>query len=277
MPITVSEPDKNGNTDGDTVFVRIYTYGDTTTVTAPEQGGTNDTYFLYWELNGTHFSDDRTVTIEMLTDQHLTAVYGDVAPDVTLTVNARDDDNDVPIVDVVVSVAPVDLNGDSGGETEFQRLYKNGQTTTLTAPGTAGGLPFKWWERDGTPMNTNQTVSIELLTDVTMTAVYGAPEPEGEVTLTVTSEGPDGGLVTFITASPDNNANAGGSTTFDRVYNSGTEVTLGAPSASNGYVFDHWEIDGSFAGNDQTLTLALLSHVTATAVYKEPAKSQTGL
>jgi hypothetical protein len=277
VPITVSQPDKSGNSDGDTVFVRIYPVGATTILTAPEQGGTNDTYFLHWELNGAHFSDDRTVTIEMLTDQHLTAVYGDVAQDVTLTVNARDADNDVPIVDVVVSVAPVDLNGDSGGETEFQRVYENGQTATLTAPGTAGGLPFKWWERDGTPTDTNQTVSIELLTDVTMTAVYGEPEPAGEVTLTVTSEGPDGGLVTFVTASPDNNANAGGSTTFDRVYNSGTEVTLTAPSASNGYVFDHWEIDGGFAGNDQTLTLALLSHVTATAVYKEPPDSQTGL
>ena len=277
VPITVSEPDKSGNTDGDTVFVRVYTYGDSTTLTAPEQGGTNDTYFLYWEMNGAHFSDDREVTIEMLTDLEMTAVYGDVAPDVTLTVNARDDENDVPIVDVVVSVAPVDLNGESGGETEFQRVYEFGQTATLTAPSTGGGLPFKWWERDGTPTDTNQTISVELLSDVTMTAVYGEPEPEGELNLTVTSEGPVGPIVTFITATADNNANAGGSTTFGRVYNSGTLVTLGAPETSNGLVFHHWEIDGTNAGNDQSLTLALLSEVTVTAVYDEPEPSQSGL
>ncbi len=277
VPITVATPDKHGNGDGDTAFVRTYTYGDSATLTAPEQGGTNDTYFLHWELNGAHYSDDRTVTVEMHTDQRLTAVYGDVAPDVTLTVNARDDDNDVPLVGVIVSVAPLDLNDESGGETEFQRTYENGQTATLTAPGTAGGLPFKWWERGGTPTDTNQTTSVELLTDVTMTAVYGEPEPGGELRLTVTSEGPDGSLVTFITATVDNKANAGGSTTFERYYNSGTEVTVEAPATSNGFVFNYWMVDGVTVGSEQQLTLTMLADTTITAVYKEPEPSQTGL
>jgi len=110
-----------------------------------------------------------------------------------------------------------------------------------------------------------------------MTAVYGEPEPGGELRLTVTSEGPDGSLVTFITATVDNKANAGGSTTFERYYNSGTEVTVEAPATSNGFVFNYWMVDGVTVGSEQQLTLTMLADTTITAVYKEPEPSQTGL
>ncbi len=275
VPITVSQPDVTGNSDGDTVFIRTYTYGTTTTLTAPEQGGTNDTDFLHWERDGSIIdSPDRTVTIDMVTDLHLTAVYGDDPEEVTLTVNARDATNNVPLVDVAVSIGPLDLNGESGGKTEFQREYENGQTATLTAPGTAGGLPFSGWERRGILRYTNQTISVELLADVTMTAVYGGGPPPPVVTLTVFSKsfdsaGVEGSPGIFIYASPDNNANAGGPTSaiFERHYDSGESVILTAPpNAPGSLIFDRWESTG---GTDSTPTVSflMLADQTWTAVY----------
>ncbi len=277
VPITVSAPDKNGNSDGDTVFVRTYTYGQSTTLTAPVQGGTNDTTFLYWELNGTRYSDDRTITVEMLADLHLTAVYGDAPTDVTLSVSAKDSTNDNPIPGVTVSVAPADNNQETTGSTAFQRIYDGGTVATLTAPLNADGKEFQYWERDGVPVTTSQTVNVELLTDVSMTAVYGDPPPDEELTLTVRSEGPDGALITYVTTTPDNYAAAGGSTTFERHYNTGTSVTLTAPSTSDGYVFDHWKVGDTIVSNSQTYTLELLSNLTVTAVYTSPPPSASGL
>ncbi|MBT7702509.1 MAG: hypothetical protein HN700_19645, partial [Verrucomicrobia bacterium] len=278
VPIDVSLTDNNGYDNGDTVFVRIYDFGDSVTLVAPTQGGTNDTTFLYWELGGTRYSDERTITLEMLSDLHVTAVYGEVVGDVVLTVNAENSDTGDPIGGVVVSVAPTDLNGETTGATVFQRTYEQGTTATLTAPATAEGDVFQYWEREGTPVSTNQTVNVELLTDVSMTAVYGTPLVVEELTLTVRSEGPDGPLSTLIPdVTQDNNADASGTTSFGRFYNTGTEVSIRAPGTSDSFVFDHWEVDGTRVTNDQLLELTLLSHVTVTAVYVEAPPSASGL
>ncbi len=276
VTIDVSNPDNNGNSDGDTTFVRIYTFGDSTTLTAPVQGGTNDTTFLYWELNGSRYSNDRTITIEMLGDLDLTAVYGN-DDEVVLTVNAKDGDSGDPISEVFISVAPVDNVGNTTGGTEFQRTYDLGVTATLTAPTTANGSAFRYWERNGTIIYTNPVVNVELLTNVTMTAVYGGEPPQPTLTLTVTSRGPDGPLSTFIRATPDNDANAGGTTTFYRFYNTGTGVTLEAPPASDGFDFDYWELNGALYSNSQTIVFDLFDNQTMTAVYKVSDDSQSGL
>ncbi|RLC04854.1 MAG: hypothetical protein DRI57_27950, partial [Deltaproteobacteria bacterium] len=270
VPIAVSLIDNNGLQNGDTVFVRTYTHGDTTTLTAPIQGGTNNTFFTHWERDGAHYSNDRTVDVTMLTDVHMTAVYGDAPPPVTLTVNAQKDDGTV--ISTIIGVAPADLNGETVGTTEFQREYNYGTTATLDAPEEVDGETFLHWERAGTPLTTNRTVDIELLSDVTMTAIYGPdPNPE-EVILTVRSEGPDGSLSTVITVTPDKFGAAGGTTTFERHYDSGTEVMLTAPeSVSGNLLFDHWNLNGSQytqpGSNTLTVPLEMLSNNTITAVY----------
>jgi hypothetical protein len=272
VPVTVSQPDISGNTDGNSVFVRIYTYGDTTTLTAPEISGTNNTEFLRWERDGVPFSEDRTVTIEMLTDVRMTAVYGEVPRDVTLTVASLNPDSGV-----IISVAPGDLNSETTGTTTFNRLYGYGETVTLTAPTTAEDRPFLHWLYNGVVMSTNTVISVNMLSDLTMTAVYGDPVPPGNVTLTVRSQGPDGAIITLIGATPDITANAGGSTEFHRTYINGTPVTLTAPPTSNGFDFHHWEVGGAVFSSSQIVSLTLLANTTITAVYVEPIPSVSGL
>jgi len=269
VPITVSTPDNNGLQDGDTVFVRTYTYGDTTTLTAPAQGGTNNTSFSHWERDGVHYSDNRSVDIEMLTDVYMTAVYNDIPPPVNLTVTAKKDDGTA--LSAIIGVAPADLNGEAVGTTGFRRTYNYGTSATLDAPETVDGEPFLHWERNGTPLSTNRTVDVELLTDVTMTAVYGRGGPAEEVILTVESEGPLGPLSTFITTTPDNNADAGGTTTYQRRYNSGTDIMLTAPDTDGSLIFDYWELNGAPYTQPgtgvTTIPLTMLSDNTLKAVY----------
>ena len=269
VPISVSETDNNGNKDGDTVFVRTYTVGDTVTLTAPPQGGTNNTYFSHWELDGTKLTENRTVTVEMLTDHHLTAVYGSGSPPATMTVNARKTDGTV--VTTIIGVAPTDMNGHAVGTTEFTRKYENGTTVTLDAPENADGDKFVRWERNGTPLSTNRTINIEMLADTVMTAIYGPEHAPEDVNLTVKSVGPDGSLHTFIPVTPDKNGQAGGTTTYTRRYINGTQVTLVAPDNNGSLIFDHWELNGSPytkpGSGDTTITIDMLSNNTVTAVY----------
>ena len=272
VPVSVSTPDISGDTDGNTVFVRIYNFGESTTLVAPETGGTNNTTFLRWERDGVPYSENRTVTIDMLSDVRMTAVYGEVIRNVTLTVESQNPDSGV-----VISVAPGDLNSETTGTTTFQRLYEVGRTVTLSAPATADDRPFLHWLFDGVPLSTNPVVNVTMLSDRTMTAVYGDPLPEEDVTLTVRAEGPDGDITTLIGATTDNNLNSGGSTTFVRVYDSGTQVTLTAPPVSNGLNFDHWEINGVIYSNSSVVTLTLLANTTITAIYVQPVPSVSGL
>ena len=272
VPVSVSTPDISGDTDGDTVFVRIYNYGESTTLVAPETVGTNNAAFLRWERDGVPYSENRTVIVDMFSDVRMTAVYGEVVRSVTLTVESQNPDSGV-----VIGVAPGDLNSENTGTTTFQRLYEIGQTVTLSAPSTAEDRPFLHWFFDGVPLSTNPVVNVTMLSDRTMTAVYGDPLPPADVTLTVHAEGPDGDITTLIGATPDNNLNSGGSTTFVRVYDSGDLVTLTAPAESNGLNFDHWEINGVIYSSNREVTLTLLANTMITAIYVQPATSVSGL
>ncbi len=274
VPISVSGPDISDATDGSTVFVRIYNYGDTTTLIAPGIAGTNNNTFLRWERDGVPYSEENEVTLDMLADIRMTAVYGDATPNVTLTVKSEN-----PESGVVINVAPGDLNARTSGETTFERIYEYGQTVTLTAPPTADDRPFLYWRyNDDYILATNPVVNVTLLGNLTMTAVYGDPvEPPATVTLIVRSSGPDGAITTLVSATLDNNNNADGSTEFTRIYNTGSQVTLTAPAVSNGLNFDHWEISGSRLSNSQSVTLTLLANTTITAVYVQPPPSVSGL
>jgi hypothetical protein len=272
VPIDVSLGDVSGDTDGNTTFVRIYQYGDITTLTAPQFAGTNNNVFVRWERDGATFTTNRQVSVEMLTDIRMTAVYEPFIPTVTLTVESQNPDNGV-----VINVAPTDLNSLSTGATTFDRDYEVGEDVILSAPLDANGQPFLQWLLNGTPFSTNNVVNITMLSDITMTAVYGDPVPDDTVSLTVNSEGPDGPIGTLISASPDLNGDVGGITTFIREYDYADVVTLIAPPSSNGFDFSHWSIGGASFSADQTIDLTLLADTIITAVYVEPAPSVSGL
>ncbi|MFU8779761.1 MAG: formylglycine-generating enzyme family protein [Kiritimatiellia bacterium] len=273
VPIEVSQADISGDTDGTTVFVRIYNYGEFTTLVAPELAATNNYAFLYWERDGEQFSTDRSVTIEMVTDIRMTAVYGPFVPDVTLTVESQNPDSGVSIV-----VSPADLDSLTTGTTTFNRTYEMGQNVLLNAPEEVDGQPFLRWLFNGTPLSTNNIVNVTLLSDVTMTAVYGDPVPVENVVLTIASEGPDGPIGTLLEAvSPDISGNTTGTTIIQRIYTYGDTVTITTPATSNGFNFSHWSVGGAVFSSNRTVDLLMLADTTITAIYVEPPPSVGGL
>ena len=272
VPIEVSQPDISGDTNGDTVFVRIYNFGDTTTLIAPAIAGPDDNDFLYWERDGQQISTNRQISVEMVTDIRMTAVYGRLIRDVTLTVESQNPDSGVEI-----TVTPADLDSLTTGTTTFQRTYSAGQNVVISAPTEVDGQPFARWLVNGTAFSTNNIIEITMLSDVTVTAVYGEIPPVDTVQLTVTAEGPDGPINTSINVTPDNNGNATGTTIFQRIYDYGDQVTLTAPATSSGFNFSHWTIGGATVGSNRTIQINMLDDTSITAVYVEPPPSVGGL
>ena len=86
--------------------------------------------------------------------------------------------------------------------------------------------------------------------------------------LTVDSTDPASGVA--ITVAPaDNNSAANGTTSFTRTYNSGTSVTLIAPSTSGGNDFSTWS--GCTSVSTVTCTELMSANATVTANYEAPA------
>jgi hypothetical protein len=86
--------------------------------------------------------------------------------------------------------------------------------------------------------------------------------------LTVDSTSPASGVA--ITVSPaDNNAAANGSTSFSRIYNAGTSVTLTAPTTASGNPFASWT--GCTASSTVTCTITVNANTTVTANYAAAA------
>jgi predicted heme/steroid binding protein len=99
--------------------------------------------------------------------------------------------------------------------------------------------------------------------NTTVTANYATPPPVTYV-LTVDSTDPASGVA--ITVSPaDINSAANGTTSFTRTYNSGTTVTLTAPSTSGGNTFSSWT--GCTSVSTVTCTELMSANATATANY----------
>lgn len=86
-------------------------------------------------------------------------------------------------------------------------------------------------------------------------------------TLTVNSTTPASGV--SITVSPaDNNSQTSGSTSFTRTYNSGTTVTLTAPTSSGSATFSSWT--GCTSASTNVCTITIAANATVTANYAAP-------
>ncbi|MGA2168492.1 MAG: hypothetical protein ABSG62_09780, partial [Terracidiphilus sp.] len=93
------------------------------------------------------------------------------------------------------------------------------------------------------------------------------PPPPTTYVLTVDSTNPASGVA--ITVSPaDNNSAANGTTSFTRTYNSGTSVTLTAPSTSGSNTFSSWT--GCTSASTVTCTVSMTANTTVTANYATP-------
>ena len=85
-------------------------------------------------------------------------------------------------------------------------------------------------------------------------------------TVTVKSSNPNSG-VSIGSSTPDNNGNAGGTTTFTRVFNLNANARYVAPSTASGNNFQKWQLDGSDLTTSTTAPVTMGTDHTLTAVY----------
>ena len=166
--ITASPADNNGQTGGTTQFALTYTNGANVSLTAPSTFAGNN--FQKWQRDGADLTSSATANVSMDADHTMTAVY--VAPQVpthNLTVASS------PGSGINITVSPSDKNGQGSGATPFTRIYDEGVSVTVTAPGTANGNTFQKWQRDGVDLSTNTSTTITIDSDRTLTAVYVVP------------------------------------------------------------------------------------------------------
>ena len=127
--------------------------------------------------------------------------------------------------------------------------YDQSQSVQLIAP-TVSGYTFQYWDVDGTPQGTGvTTITVVMNAPHTATAHY-TPQV---ITYKLKIETTTGG-----TTNP-----APGTYT----YAAGTQVQVTAnPSA--GYVFDHWELNGTNVGTTTTYTVTMNANYVLKAFFK---------
>jgi hypothetical protein len=86
--------------------------------------------------------------------------------------------------------------------------------------------------------------------------------------LSVASATPASGVAITVTPA-DNNAATNGTTSFSRIYNAGTSVTLAAPTTASGNPFGSWS--GCTTASTETCTITVSANATVTANYTGPA------
>ncbi|MEO8614262.1 MAG: DUF642 domain-containing protein, partial [Luteolibacter sp.] len=115
------------------------------------------------------FTDTSTSTVALDLYLDNVRVNGPPTSQRILTVNSS------PATGVSVAVTPNDLNGDSGGSTQFTRSYADGAIVNLTAPATSGATVFSKWQKDGLDFSATAATSVTMNGSFTMTAVYVTP------------------------------------------------------------------------------------------------------
>jgi hypothetical protein len=95
------------------------------------------------------------------------------------------------------------------------------------------------------------------------------PPPIITYILSVDSATPTSGVAITVTPA-DNNSAANGSTSFSRIYNAGTSVTLTAPSTMNGTPFGSWTGCTTTNASTETCTVTMSANLTVTANYTGP-------
>lgn len=252
VPITVWTADLGGFKNGTTTFTRTYADGAVMKMTAPATAG--DRVFSHWEADEAIYATSRTITVRMLTDRTLSAVY---VPKFTLSVASFNPTSNVPI-----TVYQADLNNLKNGTTLFQRTYKQGTTVGLTAPAIVEGTKyFERWNKNGAAYATTRTTSVQMLANTTMSAFY-----VNGALLTVSSQTPDTGVAITVYQA-DKAGLKNGNTTFTRLYAVGTNVSLTAPATAGGNRFVRWEKDGTPAATTRTISVLMGGAHTLKAVY----------
>jgi hypothetical protein len=93
------------------------------------------------------------------------------------------------------------------------------------------------------------------------------PPPPTTYVLTVNSASPATGVDITVTPA-DKNSLENGTTSFTRTYNSGTAVTLTAPTTAGGNNFSAWT--GCTSASTVTCNVTIGANTTVTATYSAP-------
>jgi hypothetical protein len=208
-------------------------------LTAPATAGGNP--FSGW--TGAVTSGNQTINVTMDNAKYFTANYT-TPPDYTLSVNSSG-----------ASGVGISSSTGHGGTTNYTKSIVSGTSVTLTAPGTAGGLPFTGWTGDVTSSSTSITFTMN--GTKTVTANYAAPS----YTLTVNSSGASGVVITGTNG-------CGGTTNYTKSVTSGTSVTLTAPPTASGNSFNGWT--GAVTSGSQTITFTMTGPKALTVNYQAP-------
>ena len=166
MEVGASPIDNAGLGNGTTPFSRSYAQGTMVTLSAPTTAGGN--IFQKWQTNGIDCATTPTLSLSLQANLTATAVYA--SPLRSLTINSAN-----PATGVEVGASPIDNAGLGNGTTPFSRSYAQGTMVTLSAPTTAGGNIFQKWQTNGIDCATTPTLSLSLQANLTVTAVYAAP------------------------------------------------------------------------------------------------------
>jgi hypothetical protein len=94
-------------------------------------------------------------------------VSGTPDTNATLFVSSENPSSTVPII-----VSPADNNGNSDGNTPFNRPYLTNIVVSLTAPSAINANNFQKWKQDGTDISTSLTTTVQMDAGHTMTCVY---------------------------------------------------------------------------------------------------------
>lgn len=256
VPFTAVSVDKNGLGNGVTPFTRLYNANTFPSVTAASIVGTNK--FSKWQIDGVDAGTNLSITVFMDTNHTTTAIY---IPRNTynLIVNSQNPTNNVSITGVTV-----DNTSSGDGLTTFTRTYYEDTSVSLTAPNIVTTNKFLRWNVDGVNSGTNPSLTVLMNTNHTVTAIY---IPINTYVLTVNSQNPTNNVsITGVTV--DNTSSGDGLTTFLRIYNEGTAVSLTAPATASTNTFLRWDLDGVNSGTNLTLSgITMSTNRTATAIY----------
>lgn len=253
VPMTVWTTDIFGLRNGSTSFNRIYNEGTTASVTAPLSVGNQ--LFDHWEKDTIPGpAGQRTISVLMDVPHTIKAVY---LTRRTLSVTSQN-----PSAGVPVTVWTVDKNGQASGNTQFERVYTQGTTVSLTAPLLVGNNCFRRWDLNGAPWKTARTVQLPMSADHVLSAVYVTGQ-----TLSVSSATPN---VPVKVWTADLSGLRDGTTNFSRLYATGATASLTAPAQVGGKTFLRWEKDGvAVPGSSKTLTVTMDAAHALSAVYAQ--------
>jgi uncharacterized protein YraI len=262
VSITGNQLDNNNNAGGTTTFTRTFNHNASVSFTAPITAGGNN--FQKWQRDGVDLTTSTTATVTLDANHTITAVYASPPTVYTLDIASSN-----PNSGVYVYVGPNDTLGRAHGTTAFSRTFFSGTSITLIAPLTAGENNFQKWQRNGSDFSFSTTVDFSMSANYTLTAVYVAAPPVTH-TLTISSSNPNSGV--SITGNQlDNNNNAGGTTTFTRMFNHNATVTFNAPATAGGNNFQKWQKNGVDLTTSTTASVTMDADHTITAVFVAPS------